>query len=145
MPVLAMPLTGTPEADTPPREKPVRIMGWLLFLYQRIRDKNSFHHETDYPGIITLHVARLRKRSSKRFYSQNCPYNSSLFFAFTNLPASYFFVYLVYGTTRLVHTDDALLSVIRSEANAFLSGQKSAQDAASQTQSRMKLYLAENG
>ena len=52
---------------------------------------------------------------------------------------------LVYGTTRLVHTDDALLSVIRSEANAFLSGQKSAQDAASQTQSRMKLYLAENG
>ena len=50
-----------------------------------------------------------------------------------------------YSTTWLVHTDDALLAVIRLEANAFLSGQKSTQEAAWQTHSRVKLYLAENG
>lgn len=50
---------------------------------------------------------------------------------------------LVYGTTRLVHTDDALLTLIRSEVNAYLGGGKSAEDAAKQLQSRVSVYLAE--
>lgn len=49
----------------------------------------------------------------------------------------------VYHTTKLVHTDEQLLTVIRSEANACLSGQKTAEEAARQIQSRLSLYLAE--
>lgn len=49
----------------------------------------------------------------------------------------------VYGTTKTVHTDETLLSVIRTEAEAYFSGQKSAEEAASQIQSRLSLYLAE--
>ena len=49
----------------------------------------------------------------------------------------------VYGTTKLVHTDEELLQVIRGEAKAFFAGQKSAEEAAWQIQSRLSLYLAE--
>lgn len=52
---------------------------------------------------------------------------------------------LVYNTTKLVRTDESLINVIRSEANAYLSGQKSAEAAANQIQSRITIYLAENG
>ena len=49
----------------------------------------------------------------------------------------------VYGTTKLVHADEALLQILRSEADAFLGGQKTAEEAARQIQSRVSLYLAE--
>ena len=49
----------------------------------------------------------------------------------------------VYQSRGLVHTDEALITVIRSEINAFLGGQKSAEEAGRQIQSRVSLYLAE--
>ena len=49
----------------------------------------------------------------------------------------------VYGTTKLIHTDKQILLVMQSEINAFLDGQKSAEEAAKQIQSRLSLYLAE--
>lgn len=49
----------------------------------------------------------------------------------------------VYGTTKLIHTDEQILLVMQSEINAFLDGQKSAEEAAKQIQSRLSLYLAE--
>ena len=49
----------------------------------------------------------------------------------------------VYQSHGLVHTDEALLAILRSEMNAFLGGQKSAEEAARQIQSRVSLYLAE--
>ena len=51
----------------------------------------------------------------------------------------------VYGTTKLVHADEELLQVIRSEAKAFFAGQKSAEEAARQIQSRLSIYVAEQG
>lgn len=51
---------------------------------------------------------------------------------------------LVYNTKKLVRTDDALINIIRVEANAYLNGQKSADDAARQIQNRISIYLAEN-
>lgn len=49
----------------------------------------------------------------------------------------------VYGTTKLIHTDEQILLVMQSEINAFLDGQKSAEEAAKQIRSRLSLYLAE--
>ena len=49
----------------------------------------------------------------------------------------------VYSSTKLVRTDEQILSVIRSEANAYFGGQKTAEGAARQIQSRISLYLAE--
>ena len=49
----------------------------------------------------------------------------------------------VYGTTKLIHTDEQILQVIQSEINAYLGGQKSSEEAAKQIQSRLSLYLAE--
>ncbi|MBR3239739.1 MAG: hypothetical protein IKH34_07940 [Oscillospiraceae bacterium] len=49
----------------------------------------------------------------------------------------------VYGATKLIHTDKQILLVMQSEINAFLDGQKSAEEAAKQIQSRLSLYLAE--
>lgn len=51
---------------------------------------------------------------------------------------------LVYNTAGLVHTDGQLLSVIRSEVSAYLDGQKSAEEAARQVQSRLSIYMAEH-
>lgn len=51
----------------------------------------------------------------------------------------------VYGTTKLVRADENLLKVIRTEANAFFAGQKSAEEAAGQIQSRLSIYVAEQG
>ena len=51
----------------------------------------------------------------------------------------------MYNTTKLVRTDESLINVIRSEASAYLAGQKSAEAAASQIQNRITIYLAENG
>lgn len=52
---------------------------------------------------------------------------------------------LVYNTDRMVRLDSALLNVIQNEATAFLEGQKSAEDAAAQVQSRVSIYVAEQG
>ena len=49
----------------------------------------------------------------------------------------------VYNSAKLIHTDEELLRVIYAEANAFFAGQKSAEEAARQIQSRLSLYLAE--
>ena len=49
----------------------------------------------------------------------------------------------VYGTTKLIRTDEQILQVIQSEINAYLDGQKTAEEAAKQIQSRLSLYLAE--
>lgn len=49
----------------------------------------------------------------------------------------------VYGTTKLIHTDEQILLVMQSEIDAYLDGQKSAEEAAKQIESRLRLYLAE--
>lgn len=51
----------------------------------------------------------------------------------------------VYNTTKLASADEALLSILRSEAQACFAGQKTAADAAKQIQSRVSIYLAEQG
>lgn len=51
---------------------------------------------------------------------------------------------LVYGTDRLVIRDEAVTNTLKTELNAFLSGQKSAEEAARQIQSRMSIYMAEH-
>ena len=52
---------------------------------------------------------------------------------------------LVYSTDRMVINDPTLLELMRREINAFMGGKYSAQDCASQIQSRVSLYLAEQG
>ena len=52
---------------------------------------------------------------------------------------------LVYSTDKTVINDPALLELMKREINAFMGGKYSAQDCASQIQSRMSLYLAEQG
>lgn len=51
---------------------------------------------------------------------------------------------LVYGTDRLVIRDEAVTNTLKTELNAFLSGQKSAEETARQIQSRMSIYMAEH-
>lgn len=50
---------------------------------------------------------------------------------------------VVYGTDRMVRTDEALLRIIRSEAEAYYAGERTAEEAAAQTQRRAALYVAE--
>ena len=52
---------------------------------------------------------------------------------------------LVYTTDKMVINDPALLELMRREINAFMGGKYSAQDCALQIQSRVSLYLAEQG
>lgn len=49
----------------------------------------------------------------------------------------------VYNTTKLVSSDEDILTIIRSEATQYFEGQKSVEEAANQTQSRVGIYLAE--
>ncbi len=49
----------------------------------------------------------------------------------------------VYNTTKLVHGDEALLNLIRTEATLYFAGQKTAEEAAQQIQTRVNIYLAE--
>lgn len=51
----------------------------------------------------------------------------------------------VYGDSKLAHLDPALLDILDREFTAFLEGGSTAQDCAGQIQSRVSLYLAENG
>ena len=50
----------------------------------------------------------------------------------------------VYGITKLIHTDEQVLLVIQSEINAYLDGQKTAEEAAKQIQSRLSLIWQNN-
>lgn len=52
---------------------------------------------------------------------------------------------LVYTTDKMVINDPALLELMRREINAFIGGKYGAQDCALQIQSRVSLYLAEQG
>ena len=52
---------------------------------------------------------------------------------------------LIYGTDRMARDDEALLLILRQEADAVLSGQRSALTAAKDVQSRVSLYVAEQG
>ena len=49
----------------------------------------------------------------------------------------------VYGTEKLARYDEQVFAVIRSEAEAYFAGQKTAEEAAGQIQSRLSIYLAE--
>lgn len=51
----------------------------------------------------------------------------------------------VYGGSKLAHLDPALLDILDREFTAFLEGGSTARDCAGQIQSRVSLYLAENG
>ncbi|MGI5977590.1 MAG: hypothetical protein ACOX68_07850 [Candidatus Limivicinus sp.] len=51
---------------------------------------------------------------------------------------------LVYGTEKTVCTDKTVLDAIIAEINAFLGGKETAEEAASQIQSRMSIYMAEH-
>lgn len=52
---------------------------------------------------------------------------------------------VVYGTDRMVRTDEALLGLIRSEVEAYFTGQKTAEEAASAAQRRVMIFVAEQG
>lgn len=77
------------------------------------------------------------ERSLENKLEQNLPYD-----IFGEQDAEYL-RQLVYSTDRMVINDPALLELMKREINAFLGGKYSAQDCASQIQSRVSLYLAE--
>lgn len=52
---------------------------------------------------------------------------------------------LIYGTDKMVREDDVLLEILKGEADAVLSGQRGSQTAAANVQSRVSLYVAEQG
>ena len=49
----------------------------------------------------------------------------------------------VYGTTKLVSTDEGLIRILRDEINRYYGGQNSAEEAAKTIQSRASIYVAE--
>ena len=49
----------------------------------------------------------------------------------------------VYGTTKLVDTDEGLLDILREEINRYYSGRLSAEETAQAIQSRAGIYVAE--
>ena len=51
----------------------------------------------------------------------------------------------IVATDKMVINDETLLELMSREINAFMGGKYSAQDCASQIQSRVSLYLAEQG
>jgi ABC-type glycerol-3-phosphate transport system substrate-binding protein len=51
----------------------------------------------------------------------------------------------VYGTDRMVFDDERILSTISTELNAYLGGKYTAKECASQIQSKLSIYLAEQG
>lgn len=50
---------------------------------------------------------------------------------------------LVYGTGKIVCTDEAVMAVMEEAINAYLGGKWSAQEAAQQIQGRLSIYMAE--
>ncbi len=79
------------------------------------------------------------ERSLENEQEQNFPYE-----LFGKQDAEYL-RQLVYSTDKMVINDPALLELMRREINAFMGGKYGAQDCASQIQSRVSLYLAEQG
>ena len=79
------------------------------------------------------------ERSLENKLEQNLPYD-----LFGERDADYL-RQLVYSTDRMVINDPTLLELMRREINAFIGGKYGAQDCASQIQSRVSLYLAEQG
>ncbi len=79
------------------------------------------------------------ERSLKNKQEQKLPYD-----IFGEQDAEYL-RQLVYSTDKMVINDPVLLELMSREINAFLGGKYSAQDCASQIQSRVSLYLAEQG
>ncbi|MGI5977589.1 MAG: hypothetical protein ACOX68_07845 [Candidatus Limivicinus sp.] len=51
---------------------------------------------------------------------------------------------LVYNTNKVVYTDETIMKMMYEAINAFLGGKYSAEEAASQIQSRMSIYMAEH-
>ena len=49
----------------------------------------------------------------------------------------------MYHSQKAAHLDQAVITLIGNELDAFLAGQKTAEDAARQIQSRVGIYLAE--
>ena len=79
------------------------------------------------------------ERSLENKLEQNLPYD-----LFGDRDADYL-RQLVYSTDRMVINDPTLLELMRREINAFIGGKYGAQDCALQIQSRVSLYLAEQG
>ena len=79
------------------------------------------------------------ERSLKNKQEQKLPYD-----IFGEQDAEYL-RQLVYSTDKMVINDPVLLELMSREINAFMGGKCSAQDCASQIQSRVSLYLAEQG
>lgn len=79
------------------------------------------------------------ERSLKNKQEQKLPYD-----IFGEQDAEYL-RQLVYSTDKMVINDETLLELMSREINAFMGGKYSAQDCASQIQSRVSLYLAEQG
>ena len=77
------------------------------------------------------------ERSLENKLEQNLPYD-----LFGERDAEYL-RQLVYSTDKMVINDPALLELMKREINAFMGGKYGAQDCASQIQSRVSLYLAE--
>lgn len=77
------------------------------------------------------------ERSLKNKQEQKLPYD-----IFGEQDAEYL-RQLVYSTDRMVINDPVLLELMSREINAFMGGKYGAQDCASQIQSRVSLYLAE--
>ena len=50
---------------------------------------------------------------------------------------------LVYNSTGIVHKDDALMDIFRTEINAFLGGKGTTEECAERIQSRVSIYMAE--
>ena len=49
----------------------------------------------------------------------------------------------VYGTEKLVNTDDALIRILRGEISRFLGGEISAQEAGAAVQTKVRIYVSE--
>lgn len=49
----------------------------------------------------------------------------------------------VYGTTKLVIQDEALIRMLREEINRYLEGQITSEEAANAIQSRASIYVSE--
>lgn len=77
------------------------------------------------------------ERSLENKLEQNLPYD-----LFGERDAEYL-RQLAYSTDKMVINDPALLELMKREINAFMGGKYGAQDCASQIQSRVSLYLAE--
>lgn len=52
---------------------------------------------------------------------------------------------IVYSSDKLVHTDTEIINTIQNQIEAYLGGSETAEECANQIQSRMSIYMTENG